>query len=215
MTTTNTTQEELLPCILTNANGVRIVEGKKHGKHCYAENATCECGEDLIVSPPIYFPDHKKGDPVMVCCDHGVHGYRFSELRQGQQPKECGNESTPPAEQPAVAQELPELPAEDGEIEIIVAGFLCNVGAYRASTVEAYGQQCATQATAALHAELATLREQAERDAAAMAKFRADVDRCYRMLLSEPDTKGALFKAENILRGALADAAVTKQKEQV
>jgi len=32
----------------------------------------------------------------------------------------------------------------------------------------------------------------------------ADVERCYRMLLSEPDTKGALFKAENILRGALA-----------
>ena len=37
-------------------------------------------------------------------------------------------------------------------------------------------------------------------------KLEADVDRCYRMLLSEPDTKGALFKAENILREALADA---------
>lgn len=33
-----------------------------------------------------------------------------------------------------------------------------------------------------------------------------DVERCYRMLLSEPDTKGALFKAENILREALAEA---------
>lgn len=32
----------------------------------------------------------------------------------------------------------------------------------------------------------------------------SDVDRCYRMLLSEPDTKGALFKAENILREAIA-----------
>lgn len=31
------------------------------------------------------------------------------------------------------------------------------------------------------------------------------VGRCYRMLLSEPDTKGALFKAENILREAIAD----------
>lgn len=31
------------------------------------------------------------------------------------------------------------------------------------------------------------------------------IGRCYRMLLSEPDTKGALFKAENILREALAD----------
>jgi len=32
-----------------------------------------------------------------------------------------------------------------------------------------------------------------------------DVERCYRMLLSEPDTKGALFKAENILRAMLED----------
>jgi len=32
----------------------------------------------------------------------------------------------------------------------------------------------------------------------------ADIERCYRMLLSEPDTKGALFKAENILRESIA-----------
>ena len=31
------------------------------------------------------------------------------------------------------------------------------------------------------------------------------IERCYRMLLSEPDVKGALFKAENILRESLAD----------
>ena len=37
-------------------------------------------------------------------------------------------------------------------------------------------------------------------------KLSADVERCYRMLLSEPDTKGALFKAENILREALSEA---------
>ena len=37
-------------------------------------------------------------------------------------------------------------------------------------------------------------------------KLANDVERCYRMLLSEPDTKGALFKAENILREALAEA---------
>jgi hypothetical protein len=37
-------------------------------------------------------------------------------------------------------------------------------------------------------------------------KLIADVERCYRMLLSEPDTKGALLKAENILRAALVDA---------
>src|SRR5574343_21498 len=32
----------------------------------------------------------------------------------------------------------------------------------------------------------------------------ADVERCYKMLLSEQDTRGALFKAENILREAIA-----------
>ena len=35
-------------------------------------------------------------------------------------------------------------------------------------------------------------------------KLAHDVERCYRMLLSDPDTKGALVKAENILREALA-----------
>jgi hypothetical protein len=39
-------------------------------------------------------------------------------------------------------------------------------------------------------------------------KLAYDVERCYRMLLSEPDTKGALFKAENILREALGDQKV-------
>lgn len=37
------------------------------------------------------------------------------------------------------------------------------------------------------------------------------MERCYRMLLSEPDTKGALFKAENILREAVAEAKATTQ----
>lgn len=36
------------------------------------------------------------------------------------------------------------------------------------------------------------------------AQLRHEVGLCYRMLLSEPDTKGALFKAENLLREALA-----------
>lgn len=34
-------------------------------------------------------------------------------------------------------------------------------------------------------------------------KLTYDVDRCLRILLSEPDTKGALFKTESILREAL------------
>ena len=33
-----------------------------------------------------------------------------------------------------------------------------------------------------------------------IADLRTGIGQCYRMLLSEPDTKGALFKAENILR---------------
>ena len=41
-----------------------------------------------------------------------------------------------------------------------------------------------------------------------MEKFAYDVERCYRMLLSDADVKGALFKAENILREALAEQKV-------
>lgn len=44
--------------------------------------------------------------------------------------------------------------------------------------------------------------------AAAPEMFSA-MQRCYRMLLSEPDTKGALFKAENILREAIEVATRT------
>lgn len=40
-------------------------------------------------------------------------------------------------------------------------------------------------------------------------KLLSDIERCYRMLLSEPDTKGALAKAENILREAIAEAKIT------
>ena len=47
-------------------------------------------------------------------------------------------------------------------------------------------------------AEVRRLREENERLA-------NDMSRCYRMLLSEQDVKGALFKAENILRESLAD----------
>ena len=48
-----------------------------------------------------------------------------------------------------------------------------------------------------LAAEVRRLREENERLANAMTQ-------CYRMLLSEPNTQGALFKAENILRESLA-----------
>ena len=47
-------------------------------------------------------------------------------------------------------------------------------------------------------AEVRRLREENERLA-------NDMSRCYRMLLSEPDVKGALFKAENILHKSLTN----------
>ena len=52
------------------------------------------------------------------------------------------------------------------------------------------------------------LRAQIREERRLLAEFTTTVERCYRMLLSEPDTKGALFKAENILREALADQKV-------
>ena len=71
--------------VLENEHGVQIREDVKFNGHYGAANATCYCGEILMVAPPIFHPDHKKGDPVMVCGDHGMHGYRFSDLRPGRQ----------------------------------------------------------------------------------------------------------------------------------
>lgn len=73
--------------ILENHNGVQILRDQKFCGHHGAANATCECGMELIVAPPIFHPAHMKGDPVMVCGDHGVHGYRFLNLVKGRQPK--------------------------------------------------------------------------------------------------------------------------------
>jgi hypothetical protein len=46
-------------------------------------------------------------------------------------------------------------------------------------------------------------------------KLVSDVERCYRMLLSEQDTKGALFKAENILREVLDEAKTKTPNDRV
>tara|TARA_B100000965_G_scaffold352146_1_gene327180 strand:+ start:1218 stop:1484 length:267 start_codon:yes stop_codon:yes gene_type:complete len=77
--------------VLTNLNGVNIVEpgegGGPVGKHCFVENAKCWCGENLMVAPPIFQPQHKKGDPELRCADHGIHAYMFHELEKGQQEK--------------------------------------------------------------------------------------------------------------------------------
>lgn len=73
--------------ILENASGVRITEeDKRHGHHL-AVGALCHCGEYLIVAPTIYQADHRKGDPVMVCGDHGVHAFRFLDPVKGLQPE--------------------------------------------------------------------------------------------------------------------------------
>lgn len=72
--------------VLENENGVQIRDDDMEGRHHKAHNALCECGESLIVAPPVYHPDHRKGDPVMICGDFGVHAYRFQNLVQGKQP---------------------------------------------------------------------------------------------------------------------------------
>ena len=71
--------------ILQNKNGVTIDDEIKFYKHHKALNAICKCGEDLIICPPAFKPDHEKGNPVMVCADHGVHSYLFNNLIIGKQ----------------------------------------------------------------------------------------------------------------------------------
>lgn len=73
--------------ILENANGVQITEDDKRHGHHVAVGALCHCGEPLIVAPWAYHPDHRKGDPVMICWEYGVHAFRFLELVQGRQPE--------------------------------------------------------------------------------------------------------------------------------
>ena len=64
-------------------------------------------------------------------------------------------------------------------------------------------KQLADEYGLSVFADLAELQKQRD-------ELLADVERCYRMLLSEPDTKGALFKAENILREAIASTKESK-----
>ena len=76
--------------VLENDNGVRI--DAKFQKHWGSSNAQCWCGEGLLVAPRLFHADHKRGNPVMVCEDHGVHAFRFSELVVGRQPAPEGRE---------------------------------------------------------------------------------------------------------------------------
>ena len=68
---------------LENKHGVRIAE--KHGSHWMASNALCWCGEKLLVAAPIFGPDHKPGDPVLICHEFGHAAWRFSGLKIGRQ----------------------------------------------------------------------------------------------------------------------------------
>ena len=47
-----------------------------------------------------------------------------------------------------------------------------------------------------------------------IGQLRDGIERCYRMLLSEPNTKGALFKAENILRELLVPNEQGQRRRQ-
>jgi hypothetical protein len=71
--------------ILRNENGVEISESHKFGEHYVAVGATCWCGDGLLVAPIGLGPDHKKGDPVMVCKDFAHAAFGFKELVMGKQ----------------------------------------------------------------------------------------------------------------------------------
>ena len=83
----------------------------------------------------------------------------------------------------------------DGPWEVVTAdrGYIITAldGCYDIAVVRNIGNQ-GNHANAALIAAAPTMLDAMER--------------CYRMLLSEPDTKGALFKAENILSETIAGA---------
>lgn len=76
--------------IPANQFGVRIDSKTKAGGHYATSTAFCSCGESLMVAPAVFHAKHQKGNPVMVCADHGVHGFYFKDLKPGVQ-QENGN----------------------------------------------------------------------------------------------------------------------------
>ena len=72
--------------ILRNKHGVEISEDAKNCGHYIAVGANCSCGDILMVAPTCFGADHKRGDPVMVCGDHGIHVFRFKDVVHGKQP---------------------------------------------------------------------------------------------------------------------------------
>jgi len=72
---------------MTNENGVIL--DQEEGKHAKCVNAVCACGASLLLAPSILNPQHKKGNPIIVCNDHCIHAYWFKNLTQGKQAKAC------------------------------------------------------------------------------------------------------------------------------
>ncbi|NIT58418.1 MAG: hypothetical protein GWN00_19980 [Aliifodinibius sp.] len=78
--------------LLTNANGVSLREDHKLSGHYAAVNARCHCGEPLLVAPVVLSQDGTKDNPTMVCYDHAIHSFRFSDLVQGRQKEPVTND---------------------------------------------------------------------------------------------------------------------------
>jgi len=132
--------------------------------------------------------------------------------------------------QPATAQELPKLPELTPNY---YTGGVPMVTVSRAKNyAKSYGQQCATQATAALraelfdsnrmfrlaHIELTTLREQAERDARDADRYRWLRDKANFGRKSDPMVCLYPLDDQKLIDGVeldeAVDAAIAKQKDQ-
>ncbi len=71
---------------LKNSNGV-ILDSIADSNHLHVINALCNCGMKLMVAPSIFKHQHTLPDnPIIICTDHGIHAYHFSDLVRGQQP---------------------------------------------------------------------------------------------------------------------------------
>jgi hypothetical protein len=68
---------------MVNKNGVII--GLKYMGHWAISNASCCCGNTLVVCPQIYGTEHTIENPIIVCTDFGSHAFEFKDLELGQQ----------------------------------------------------------------------------------------------------------------------------------
>jgi len=71
--------------LIENKNGVFILKSERFAGHFFASNAVCKCGERMLIAPEGFNAKHEKGDPVLVCEDHGIHSFMFSTLIIGEQ----------------------------------------------------------------------------------------------------------------------------------